>query len=411
MIDDASGGPAGDLIAGRYRIDSLIGRGATATVYRARDESLGREVALKLFEPNLADPAGLARYEAEMRLAATLSHPGLVTLFDAGTDTRVQHHPRMFLCMELIHGRDLNARLRNGALSSEQTAFIGAELAAALDYVHGRGIIHRDIKPANILLPERGNGSSPRAKLTDFGIARIIEGTRVTATNTTIGTAAYLSPEQATGAVLGPESDIYSLGLVFLECLKGTVEFPGTPVESAVARLHRQPHVPAGVGPTWVALLTAMTAANPLERPTAKDVESALRVGHASGAPGKLPGTDGARTRPLPSMPERPPHASPAAARTRILIPAVPAEDDEAAGVSAQPSGLLGRDRHHLWVRPRLPGSVAWIIGIGLVLALLVALVVNVRMPQPPSTKPKPSPSISGPLGEHIDQLRRSVTP
>ena len=115
--------------------------------------------------------------------------------------------------------------------------------------MHALGIIHRDIKPANILLVPVRPGEPLRPKLTDFGIARILDGTRLTATGTMVGTAAYLSPEQSRGADLGPASDIYSLGLVLLECIKGEVEFPGSAVESAVARLHRAPAIPDSARP------------------------------------------------------------------------------------------------------------------------------------------------------------------
>ena len=143
-------------------------------------------------------------------------------------------------------------------------------------------------------------GEPLRPKLTDFGIARIIDGTRLTATGTMVGTAAYLSPEQARGADLGPASDIYSLGLVLLECLKGEVEYPGSAVESAVARLHRAPVIPDAVPAEWARLIRAMTALDPLDRPSAADLEVALR--QCPGFPrGRCPGLLAEeRTRVLP---------------------------------------------------------------------------------------------------------------
>ena len=117
---------------------------------------------------------------------------------------------------------------------ASDVAYVGAELAGALAYIHARGVIHRDVKPANILLPPAIAGTAPRAKLTDFGIARMIDGARFTATGATLGTANYLSPEQASGRSASGASDIYSLGLVLLECLTGRIEFGGTPLEAAV---------------------------------------------------------------------------------------------------------------------------------------------------------------------------------
>lgn len=388
----------------------MLGRGATASVFRARDESLGREVALKLFSPELGGAAGLGRFEAEMRLVATLNHPALVTFYDAGTDTRVPSEPRTFLSMELIHGPDLHASLRRGPLPAGHAAGLGADLASALDYVHGRGVIHRDIKPANILLTATRPGTVPRPKLTDFGIARIIEGTRVTATGTTVGTAAYLSPEQATGSALGPESDIYSLGLVLLECLTGILEYPGSSVESAVARLRRAPRVPASLGPQWAALLTAMTAMDAAARPAAREVEAALRAASGTGVPAMLPGNTGGATLTQPGLPGRPPRTGSPAARTRILIPTLPGEDDEHPAIMAAPGAPdRGQLRRKLFKRPRRP---VWVAGAALALAILVVLVVTVLNAQAPALPvPQPLPSISGPLGEHINQLKKSITP
>ncbi|MFB0840103.1 serine/threonine-protein kinase [Arthrobacter sp. E44] len=398
-------GSAGVLVADRYRIDAVIGRGATASVYRARDEQLGRDVALKVFSAGNA--AGPGRFEAEMRLVATFNHPALVTLYDAGTDTRVPEEPRTFLSMELINGQDLHARLRGGPLSAHDVACIGADLASALDYVHGRGIIHRDIKPANILLAETRPGTAPRPKLTDFGIARILEGPRLTATGLTVGTAAYLSPEQATGTVLGPESDIYSLGLVLLECLTGTLEYPGTSVESAVARLHRPPRIPAALGPRWDALLRAMTATEPAGRPAARDVETALRAATGSGVPAALPGNAGGVTQALAGMPDRPPRTGKQNTRTRVLIPTLPGEDAEHTAATAAPASPDPGQR-----RRNLPRRVAWLAGAGLTLAILVIAVVAVFHAQAPASPvPQPLPSIPGPLGQHLEQLKKSITP
>ena len=298
-----------ELLGGRYQLGEVIGRGGMASVYPPRTMNLGRDVALKLFAPQSADADELKRQEAEIQLLATLNHPSLVTLFDAGTDTRIPGEPRPFLTMELVDGQDLRTRIRHSPLPLAEIAVIGAGVSDALAYVHSLGIIHRDIKPANILLVPVRPGEPLRPKLTDFGIARMMDGTRLTATGTMVGTAAYLSPEQSRGADLGPASDIYSLGLVLLECIKGEVEFPGSAVESAVARLHRAPAIPDTVPAEWATLIRAMTALDPLDRPSAADLEVALRQALVS--PEALPGLLAEeRTRVLPAPPARPPRLS-----------------------------------------------------------------------------------------------------
>src|SRR6478672_2218512 len=309
MVAESPSSIRDEVVGGRYRLGEVVGRGGMSTVYCAHDANLGRDVALKLFAPQAPDADELKRQEAEIQLLATLNHPSLVTLFDAGVDTRIPDEPRPFLTMELVEGQDLRGRIRHSRVPLEELAVIGAGIADALAYVHGLGIVHRDIKPANILLVPVRPGEPLRPKLTDFGIARIIDGTRLTATGTMVGTAAYLSPEQARGADLGPASDIYSLGLVLLECLKGEVEYPGSAVESAVARLHRAPVIPDAVPEEWARLIQAMTVLEPLDRPSAAELEAAFRTALVS--PGSLPGPVTAEpTRVLPAPPARRPRPS-----------------------------------------------------------------------------------------------------
>lgn len=267
----------GQLFCRRYRLQELVGRGAAAGVYRALDEALGREVALKVFSKEGGEPELLARQDAEIRILASLIHPSLVTLFDAGTDPDTE---RSFVVMEYVPGPDLRRSLREGPMDPAGIAKVGSDLAAALDYVHSRGVIHRDIKPGNVLLynPRSGQpGTHWRAKLADFGIARMMEDDHLTGTGRMVGTAAYLSPEQALGEALNGASDVYALGLVLLECFTRQVEFPGNQIESGVARLHRNPVIPNCVGAGWKALLTAMTARQPADRPTAAEAAAALQ--------------------------------------------------------------------------------------------------------------------------------------
>ncbi|MER2136126.1 MAG: serine/threonine-protein kinase [Arthrobacter sp.] len=280
-MEISAAGGLNRLIAGRYRLIEPIGYGGMATVYRGLDEALGRDIAVKLFRASAVDPDDVGRQETEMRLLASLTHPGLVTLYDAGKDDAGRDdgpdgEPRAFLVMELVDGPDLRKRLREKPLPAADVAYVGAELAGALAYIHARGVIHRDVKPANILLPPAVAGTATRAKLTDFGIARMIDGARYTATGATLGTANYLSPEQASGRSASGASDIYSLGLVVLECLTGRIEFGGSPLEAAVARLSRDPEIPESLGRQWHSLLSAMTSRDPNSRPTAAEVSSAL---------------------------------------------------------------------------------------------------------------------------------------
>lgn len=245
-----------------------------STVYRAKDLRLGREVAIKLFLPGSGDESFKLRQQTEMRLLAAFDHPGLVQAFDAGVDAR-NDEERAYLVMELAEGRDLRAVLSDAPLSVEDTAAIGARLAGALAQVHQHGVIHRDIKPANILVSDEA-GDARSVKLADFGVALVMSDNRLTATGFTVGTAQYLSPEQAQGLHLTPASDIYSLGLVLLECLTGKAEYPGTPVETAAARLHRRPQIPAELPAPLINLLEAMTDMDPERRPSADAVEQAL---------------------------------------------------------------------------------------------------------------------------------------
>ncbi|MBG6223545.1 serine/threonine protein kinase [Arthrobacter sp. CAN_A2] len=266
------------LLGDRYQTTDLLGVGGTASVYRAIDRNLGRDVAVKIFNATTSDDDDYRRQHTETILLSTLNHPGLVTLHDAGMHEDQEGRTAGFLVMELVDGEDLRHLLKRGALAADDVAQLGADLADALAYIHSEGVIHRDVKPANILMFHSGdNGTRLYPKLTDFGIARMVEATTATAVGATIGSANYLSPEQAKGDPLDERSDVYSLGLVLLECLTGEKSFPGPVVEAALARLLRDPEVPDSLGPDWSGLLRRMTARNPSLRPQAHDVALQLR--------------------------------------------------------------------------------------------------------------------------------------
>lgn len=274
----------GYLLGGRYRIGDLIGRGSEATVYRAHDEVLQRDVAVKLFREQTTDLARERRQAQETKILAGMSHHALVTLYDAGKDPGEDDAKLSYLVLELIHGADLRHRVAQGPLAAPHMAWIGYDLADGLSYIHHHGIVHRDVKPANILLVDyHVDDRRPRAKLSDFGVAVMLDDGNTGGDGGTSGTPAYLSPEQAASGPIGPASDIYSLGLVLLEGLTGKMAYPGAPLQAAVARLLRDPDVPEELSPMWATLLTSMLARDPAARPDAREVCLALRQEIANG--------------------------------------------------------------------------------------------------------------------------------
>ncbi|MEO7349395.1 MAG: serine/threonine-protein kinase [Terrimesophilobacter sp.] len=269
-------GIIGSVIGGRYRVTSLIGRGGMASVYRAADQSLPREVALKIMLPGMAVPDEIHRQRNEIDNLAALNHHALVTLFDAGSE-KTPTGDRVFLVMEFVDGPNLR-QVMTEPLPPGMVAHLGADIAEALHYMHGRGIVHRDVKPANILLAHSElPGRQFHAKLADFGISRLVDGTALTSTGVIIGSATYLSPEQARGGEVAGASDVYSLGLVLLEALTGEKAFPGNAIETISVRINRAPTVPNTLGEGWPELLTTMTALDAAHRPPPMDVAVALR--------------------------------------------------------------------------------------------------------------------------------------
>ena len=220
---------------GRYQVVEEIGRGGMAVVYKAYQPALERYVAIKVLPRELSfDHSFVERFQREAQAAASLNHPHIVTVHDVGRVDEAH-----FIVMEIIDGPSLTDLLkRQGALPVTEAAAITGEIASALDYAHQRGFVHRDIKPGNILLT--GDGS---AKLTDFGIVRPSEGTRLTQTGALLGTAAYMSPEQARGTGIERATDIYSLGVVTYEMLCGGVPFSGQTMAVLHAHLYDPPNL------------------------------------------------------------------------------------------------------------------------------------------------------------------------
>ncbi|MFF2774223.1 serine/threonine-protein kinase [Streptomyces sp. NPDC058052] len=308
--------PTARVVAGRYRLDRLLGRGGAADVYEALDLRLRRAVAVKVFRPSDVRRTDV-QCGQEARLLARMHHPGLVTLYDTGDDGRP------YLVLQLVRGTTLRRRIARAVLTPSETCRTGAALASALAHVHACGIVHRDVKPSNILLDR---ADTPH--LSDFGISRPYDGsshdspddsadTLPDGAGTLVGTASYMAPEQALGRSAGPEADVYSLGLVLLEALKGEAEYGGTPLEAALAHLHRHPVVPTGLPGELAGLLTAMTARSPEARPGAAVCARVLAdprtAGHGS-SPG--PGT-GSRKRAAPRVAGGPEAGAGARAATR----------------------------------------------------------------------------------------------
>lgn len=263
------------ILQGRYRLGPVIGSGGASTVYQARDMLIGRDVAIKVFSTSAITDEHVRAQQGEARMLGGLNHPALVALLDAGVDVTDSAAPRMYLIMEHVEGSDLRRRIREGPLSTFEVAYLAWDILGALEYVHERGIIHRDLKPANVLLTPAQNRPD-RGKLADFGIA-VLAGEPDEPSVETTGTAAYLSPEQVEGRSLGPATDVYSLGLVLLEAQSGRQAYPGGVIESAFARLDRDPEIPADVPAELADILRKMTARKSASRPSAQEAAALFR--------------------------------------------------------------------------------------------------------------------------------------
>ncbi|MBK4348266.1 serine/threonine protein kinase [Lacisediminihabitans sp. G11-30] len=263
------------LLLGRYRPLGLLAKGGSSLVYRGHDTHLGRDVAIKLFAAGGASET--VQFHDELRVLAELSHHGVVTILDAGVDDSTPTDPRPFIVMELVRGETLRSILAARELSPRRIGEMVFEVAEALEYVHARGVIHRDITPSNIMMVDYGTTfSRPRARLTDFGIA-IDSSTVPESDGTTTGTAAYLSPEQVRRETMTSAVDIYSLGLVLLECFTRRIAFPGDALQSATARVGHEPPLVDALPGSWSDLVHAMTEQDPAARPTAAEVATAAR--------------------------------------------------------------------------------------------------------------------------------------
>lgn len=367
------------VLGDRYELRDVVGHGGMAEVYRAWDRVLDREVAVKLLRGISGTPTDRTRFTEEARMLGRLSHPGLVTVLDASMTG-----DQPYLVMELVRGPNLADCCRGVALEPRRVAAIGAQLADALGYAHSAGIVHRDLKPENVLLAK-----DDRALLTDFGIARLMsEAARLTATGTTVGTAAYLAPEQVRGQEVTPATDVYSLGLVLLEALTGQRAYQGSPTEAALARLTTPPAIPPQLAPGWQHLLRAMTALEPAHRPTTGQIAATLH--HPAGDADPVAGT-----------------------ATAVLQ--VPNADDAPTQAIASDTAYLPQPQ--VPQAPRrltaLPGSLAqgwrWIAASVAAAALVLFVVVLTVGNDPGDTETEIPPGVSPQLEQPLKDLHDAV--
>jgi eukaryotic-like serine/threonine-protein kinase len=260
---------AARLVGGRYEVGEILGYGGMAEVHRGRDVRLGRDVAVKILRSDLArDPTFQNRFRREAQAAAGLNHPAIVAVYDTGEDESADGSTP-YIVMEFVEGRTLREILKTeGPLAPQRAMEITADVCAALDFSHRSGIVHRDIKPGNVMITEAG-----AVKVMDFGIARALadNAATVTATSSVIGTAQYLSPEQARGESVDARSDVYSTGCLLYELVTGHPPFVGdSPVAVAYQHVRENPQIPSSVHsaipPALDSIVMKALAKNPLNR-------------------------------------------------------------------------------------------------------------------------------------------------
>src|SRR3954447_25154470 len=369
----SSGG--GELVLGRYRLGPRLGSGGFGTVFAARDERLGRPVAVKVTPAGAPAPERGAR---EALAAARLDHPGIVAVFDAG-----EEGDSRYLISELVEGRTLDRLEADGALSDRDVVRIGLTLAAALAHARDRGVIHRDVKPQNVIVPHDRDDASAAAKLTDFGVAHLADGESLTRTGDVVGTLAYMAPEQAAGERIDDRADLYALALVLYEALAGHNPVrAGSPAATArrvgmpIPPLERaRPDLPEDL----CAALDRALAVDPEERGELEELADALEhelfaVSDDGGTLDPLPLERRLRARAVPRWAARPASA----AATGLLAGAATAALDHPP---TSPLAVAGAVALAALVAPRIAWCAAAIVAVVVIageqpgLAALVAIV------------------------------------
>ena len=306
----ATGASSGSLISDRYELGDRLGSGGMSTVYQATDRVLERTVAVKILAEHLSDDDKfVARFRREALAVARLIHPNIVQVYDTGVDAG-----RHYIVMEYVEGRSVAQLLqRRGKLGPEVAVSIGVQACSGLEYAHRQGIIHRDVKPGNLMViggpagrPSSGSSHDPptgemTVKLTDFGIARAAEQTRLTQVGSVVGTAAYLSPEQARGEEAKPGGDVYALGVVIYQMLTSRLPWEGTTLaELAIRRESESPLSPTSYDPSVPetlsrAVLRALEGDVASRYSSAKELSTALRAGISGDEPPEAEGTAATR--------------------------------------------------------------------------------------------------------------------
>ncbi len=358
----------GREIGGRYRLIAPLGEGGMATLWRAIDEQLDREVAVKLLRDQYSRDAGFsARFRQEARAAGSLAHPNIVPVYDYGSD----EDGTQFIVMQLVDGEDLSALLRERTvLGADDAVRVALGVASALEAAHRRGIVHRDVKPGNILITDEGD-----VKVTDFGIARAVSEASMTVTGTTLGSVHYFSPEQARGDEVTGRSDVYALGIVLFEMLTGRRPFEGDSAAGvALKRLQEDPPRPSSIRPVAPALEAIVMRA--LERdperryPDAGSFAEALRTWQRE--PAAAPSPPAAVVPPPPPVaptgPAPTPPLPPAGEPTVYVPPPVARPSDRAPRAMGPPP------RRPQAARPD-PGQPWWIWLLALLAVILLGAI------------------------------------
>ncbi|MFS0728774.1 Stk1 family PASTA domain-containing Ser/Thr kinase [Curtobacterium sp. 1P10AnD] len=361
------------LLADRYEIGDVIGRGGMATVHLGNDTRLGRKVAVKLLKPSLAnDPAFRTRFRQEAQSAARMAHPTIVRVYDAGeetvTETSGAEVQVPYIVMEHVEGRPLSDIIADGPVAPAEAVRITEGILTALEYSHRAGVVHRDIKPANIMVTHSG-----QVKVMDFGIARAITDTSATVAQTTsiLGTASYFSPEQARGETVDARTDLYSTGVVLFEMLTGRPPFIGdSPVAVAYQHVSEQPAAPSTIATSVSPALDAVTL-HALVKDRTRRFQSAaeFRTDLQQAAAGQVPSS----TRKLQQQ-----HANDA---STMLFGVNPRTTSNPAVAFRE---LDDDTAEHRPQRTQNRPPVAWIwVGIVLIVAIIAATVFFVANLQP----------------------------